>query len=399
MRWCAKAFDDVVAYGQEAHEISPERSSQGHGKVDVFVVKTRNVKTGQVEVRRARHVIVAGGGQAAVPAHVPQDHPRITHSSKYMHVVPRILPGRDHPHRIAVLGAGQSAAETFNDLHTRYPNSHTRLIIRGSALEPSDDSPFVNEVFEPHRTDAIYNAAPDIRAQDIRNAKETNYSVVRLTLLEHIYESLYEQRLDHTTEEEWPHRILNFRDIVRVEAISGKDGPLRLHIRDHNPSHNGTGAAKDETLDVDAVVVATGYERNLHEQLLVNAESLKPAATGETTPQGWQVSRDYRIKFKEGSVSPDAGVWLQGCCEDTHGLSDTLLSVLAPRAGEIVESIFGAAMVTPRFGNLEVDGSGEQAAKEAESQVNGALRSKITNGVTSANSFGQHLSGQTNGYF
>jgi L-ornithine N5-oxygenase len=40
-------------------------------------------------------------------------------------------------------------------------------------------------------------------------------------------------------------------------------------------------------------------------------------------------------------VSAQAGIWLQGCNEKTHGLSDSLLSVLAVRGGEIVASVFG----------------------------------------------------------
>ncbi|KFZ18580.1 hypothetical protein V501_01136 [Pseudogymnoascus sp. VKM F-4519 (FW-2642)] len=39
-------------------------------------------------------------------------------------------------------------------------------------------------------------------------------------------------------------------------------------------------------------------------------------------------------------VADTAGVWLQGCNERTHGLSDTLLSILAVRSGELVRSIF-----------------------------------------------------------
>jgi L-ornithine N5-oxygenase len=32
-------------------------------------------------------------------------------------------------------------------------------------------------------------------------------------------------------------------------------------------------------------------------------------------------------------------VFLQGCCEETHGLSDTLLSVLAVRSQEVVDAL------------------------------------------------------------
>ncbi len=34
------------------------------------------------------------------------------------------------------------------------------------------------------------------------------------------------------------------------------------------------------------------------------------------------VGRDYKVKFAPGAVADDAGVWLQGCCEGTHGVSE-----------------------------------------------------------------------------
>jgi len=62
---------------------------------------------------------------------------------------------------------------------------------------------------------------------------------------------------------------------------------------------------------------------------------------GGLPDEEWTVGRDYGIVFADGEVGDDAGVWLQGCNEGTHGLSDTLLSILAPRGGELVRSIFG----------------------------------------------------------
>jgi lysine/ornithine N-monooxygenase len=61
------------------------------------------------------------------------------------------------PLRIAVIGAGQSAAEVAIDLHSRLASipvagekTHTLdMIIRKGSLKPSDDSPFVNEIFNP----------------------------------------------------------------------------------------------------------------------------------------------------------------------------------------------------------------------------------------------------------
>ena len=348
MRWCAGAFEDVVSYGQEALEIVPGPSQPDSGAIDLFAVKTKNLQTGQLEIRRARHVVIAGGGKPSIPSYLPQHHPRVLHSASYMQRIPALLHDSSHPFRIAVIGAGQSAAEAFNDLHSRFPNSQTRLIIRGPALKPSDDSPFINEIFDPNRTDHVFNSAPDIRADDIQRAKDTNYSVVRLSLLERMYDSLYEQRLDYENEEDWPHQILNFRDIAGIDTSTGDEGPLHIQLRNNTPMHDGSGSPVNETLSVDAVVVATGYERNLHDQLLTHAEALRPKQGAGTCASRWEVSRDYKVKFAKGSVAANAGIWLQGCCEDTHGLSDTLLSVLATRAGEVVESIFGPDMTNSK---------------------------------------------------
>jgi L-ornithine N5-oxygenase len=53
----------------------------------------------------------------------------------------KILKDHQYPYKVAVIGNGQSAAEIFEFLHANYPNSQTRLLIKGSALRPSDDSP------------------------------------------------------------------------------------------------------------------------------------------------------------------------------------------------------------------------------------------------------------------
>jgi L-ornithine N5-oxygenase len=38
-----------------------------------------------------------------------------------------------------------------------------------------------------------------------------------------------------------------------------------------------------------------------------------------------EVGRDYGVRFSSGTVAPGSGVWLQGCCEATHGVSGRLI--------------------------------------------------------------------------
>jgi L-ornithine N5-oxygenase len=254
--------------------------------------------------------VIAVGGKPQIPASLPQHHPRLIHSSKYSTAVPALLPHQDAQYTIAIIGSGQSAAEIFNDLHSRYPNSITRLIIKGAALRPSDDSPFVNEIFDPDRVDTIYHQDPAHRHAAIALDRGTNYGVVRPELLEHIYAELYTQRIANPNEQHWQHRILANQQTTQVIDLQDQK-KVGLVLTDRSPTHE-----KSETvLTADAIIVATGYLRNAHVDILKQVSDLRPSAS-----ESWSVGRDYRVDLDPSKVADDAGIWLQGCNENTHGV-------------------------------------------------------------------------------
>ena len=76
-----------------------------------------------------------------MPMILPSYHPRVIHSSQYAQRVPQLLTDHSAPYRVAVIGAGQSAAEIFDNVQNLYPNSKTLMIMRSEFLKPSDDSP------------------------------------------------------------------------------------------------------------------------------------------------------------------------------------------------------------------------------------------------------------------
>jgi L-ornithine N5-oxygenase len=141
LKWCAAWFEAVVQYSQEVVEIKPQTYRQGGYAVDSFAVISRHSQTQELTVRRARNIVIAAGGRLSIPQPFPPTHPRILHSSQYSYRSPQILNDRQSSYQIAVIGGGQSAAEIFNNLHATYPNAKTRLIMKGAALRPSDDSP------------------------------------------------------------------------------------------------------------------------------------------------------------------------------------------------------------------------------------------------------------------
>ncbi|KAK4119058.1 FAD/NAD(P)-binding domain-containing protein [Parathielavia appendiculata] len=358
LRWCARHFDDVVHYHSEVVSISPV---QEDGPQKMFAVTSRNVKTGAVTTQRARNVVVAVGGQASIPKLFPAQHPRVLHSSQYAQLFPKILGDKSAPYRVAVIGAGQSAAEIFSNVQSLYPNSKTYMIMRSEFLKPSDDSPFVNCIFNPEFIDNIYPKPSAYRANLLADARATNYGVVRLELIEHLFEVMYHQkRTLGEDEKQWPHRILAGRDIVAVED-KGEVLGLKVALLPVPGAADGPLLA-EEQLDVDLVICATGYKRTAHVDMLKDTWHLLPEVTGgesvvssndrwlvetskadQRSTRVMQVGRDYGVRFGDGAVAAGSGIWLQGCCEATHGLSDTLLSVLSTRSGEMVRSIFGAS--------------------------------------------------------
>lgn len=312
LRWAAAQFHAQCAYGETVTGISPVLERE---QVVALDIHSRNAH-GETQVRRTRNVILGAGGTPRVPPVFASlnaaGHPRLFHSSQYLARV-AALDGDAPPRRVAVIGGGQSAAEIFLDLAERWPQAQVDLVMRGRALKPADNSPFVNEIFDPQFTDFIYAQPVEQRERILDQFRNTNYAVVDEKLIAHIYDMLYQQRVDGHGH----HALLTCHEIDDVDA-GGDHVSLHMHER-------FTG--KRVKQHYDAVVLATGYERRTHEHLLADVQPWL---------NGFDSKRDYRLRTRADFL-PD--IYLQGYCEATHGLSDTLLSILAIRSAEIAASV------------------------------------------------------------
>ncbi|MEB0164213.1 SidA/IucD/PvdA family monooxygenase, partial [Glaciimonas sp. CA11.2] len=310
LRWAASHFDHRCRYGEEVVDIEPVKEG---GKVTRLQVHSLDA-SGRAHTRLARNVVFGIGGVPSIPeAFDGVRDDRVFHAAYYLERIEALVQRNATPRRIAVIGGGQSGAEIFMDLVSRFSDVEVTLITRGKALMPSDDSPFVNEIFSPEFTDLIYHQPEELRRATLEKYRSTNYSVVDLDLIEKIYMLLYQQQVSGNKR----HALLPGRDVSEVRL--GSSGvELALCKRD---------SSETEPIQFDAVVMATGYRRDDHKRLLGSLESYI---------DGYDVERDYRLRTK-GDFLPK--IYLQGCCEDSHGLSDTLLSVLAVRSVEILESL------------------------------------------------------------
>lgn len=265
----------------------------------------------------ARNVVLAPGGKPHWPeVFAPlRDSGRVFHTNDYLsQVAPRLKPGQ----RIAVIGAGQSAAEVFADLAARPEQPRVDMILRGRAIKPSDDTPFVNEIFDPAQTDRFHGLPEEARAQTLHSLAATNYAVTDADLIEQIYETLYAQDVRGDDR-------LGLMAETRVQKAQQAGAQVALHL---------SGPSGSQVAGYDLVVLGTGYRRALDQSVLSDLIPWQAAS---------EPDRDYRLPMKNRF---EPGIFVQGFSEPTHGLSDTLLSVLALRSDEIaqqLETLHGSA--------------------------------------------------------
>ncbi|WP_395664377.1 lysine N(6)-hydroxylase/L-ornithine N(5)-oxygenase family protein [Methylocella sp.] len=309
-RWAAAAFEDRCCYGETVESVEPVSRN---GRVARLLV-TSVGSDGERRRRMASDLVVGVGGRPYVPpAFEAVGRSRIAHASQYMTRARPMMDATTKPMRVAVVGGGQSGAEIFRDIAERWPHVDVSLVLRDHALRPADDSPFVNEAFDPSFVDLLQGLSGERRKALLNSLRNTNYSVVDLDLIEQIYGLLYERRFAGAS----ACRLLTRRN---VEAVREVDGAVEIETRDVATDERG-----GERFDL--VILATGYRYDAHERILANLAS---------DLGGFEVDRFYRVKTPPSYASR---IYLQGCNEDSHGLSDTLLSILPLRASEIVDDL------------------------------------------------------------
>ena len=166
----------------------------------------------------------------------------------------------------------------------------------------------MNEIFNPEKVDEFYGLPNRAQKDAIHRNKATNYGVVRPELLDRLYESMYYQRLHESDGSRWQYKIVSRREVVGYEIQ--EDGRTRLKLKD---TVNGKISLSEDAFDM--IIAATGYIRDAHETMLRPTQSL--LETGK-----YDISRDYKVKYKKDAVSGNCGIWLQGCCQESHGVSN-----------------------------------------------------------------------------
>ena len=320
--WAAARVDEQVSYDSEVVAVRPVEQD---GEVTCFDVLARASGDDRLTSYRTRNVVVATGLEPRLPEDaVPSD--RVWHNLELMHRIDALA--ASGARRVLVVGAGQSGAEVVAHLHSRLPDAQVHAVFARYGYAPADDSPFANRIFDPAAVDHYFQASQDVRRMLFDYHRNTNYSVVDMDLIEDLYRREYRERVHGT------HR-LRIHNASRVTSTRETDDAVHVTV-EFLPS----GAS--ETLVCDAVVYATGYRSGDPFRLLGRA-----AALCERTDAGLaDLTRDYRVRTADNVT---AGIYLQGGTEHVHGITSTLLSNTAIRAGEILNSVVATRMTAASY--------------------------------------------------
>lgn len=312
LEWAAARMDHLVDYDSEVVDVRPVITDEVVEAFDVVARRGRGTTT----VRRARNLVVAVGLEPTLPPEVELSE-RVWHN---LDLLDRMegLPASPPPRRFVVVGAGQSAAEVTGYLHRTFPEAEVCAVFSRYGYSAADDNPFANRIFDPGAVDTYFHAPREVKRMLFDYHRNTNYSVVDGELIEELYRRRYREKVQGRCRL----RIMNASRVVGTEPL-----PDRVEVTVHHlPS------SSRRTLTADVVVYATGYQPVDVVELLGECGELC-----RTDREGMlRVSRDYRIAT---SVPTCGDIYLQGGTEHAHGITSTLLSTVAVRADEIVESV------------------------------------------------------------
>lgn len=224
--------------------------------------------------------------------------------------------------RVAVIGGGQSGAEIVDALLDLKAVSSIHWISRRPNFEPLDATPFTNELFTPGYVERFYGLPEPLRLAHTRRQVLASDGVSSSTLKK-LYRRLYEKKLEVSASADHGVSLRPHRDVV---AATRKGHEIQLMMR------NGFDDSF-ENIEVDAIILATGYR-------FVLPEFLKPLQTrialntiGEPV-----LGCDFSLMW-DGPA--ENRIFVLNAGRHSHGIAEPQLSLAAWRSAVIANAVLG----------------------------------------------------------
>ncbi|MBZ5763171.1 lysine N(6)-hydroxylase/L-ornithine N(5)-oxygenase family protein [Rhizobium sp. VS19-DR104.2] len=316
LRWAADRISVPVSYGAVARGIEWRG-----GRFAVSVARSADIDV-PIETIHARNIVVGMGYRPVLPEGIVPSL-RIFHNCNLLPSLEK-LPSRPNM-RFLVVGAGQSAAEVVAYLHETRGDAEVHASLRRFGYSPSDDTPYVNRIFDPSSVDEFYTAPPELKKRLLAYHLPTNYSAVDANLISDLYRREYEETVAGF-------RRLNIHRTTDVEQVVENEDGVSAVIRDIGGRHRSQ-------LKFDAIVFATGFQPFDLRDMLGSGIDADNAFDGPVP----FVNRDYSLELP----TIPGRIYLNGGVQHSHGLTSSLLSNVAMRSADILDAIAADARYEP----------------------------------------------------
>lgn len=293
----------------------------GCGVTDIVYDETFRVVAPSVQLR-SRGLSIAIGPAPFIPVAAQGFlHPAVIHSSAFATDFESVAAGRA-PHRVLIVGGGQSGAEIFQSLLGQ-PDRFARVdwVTRRNGLPPLDEAHFSNEFFSPQYARYFDSLSSSARSKDFLSKKLLNDGISQHTLGE-IY-----------------------RDLYFLRYLKGCDNKYNIHANTElislaGSASGGINAQLRNTLDNTAfelapsiVVLCTGYQYKF-------PSILENACRGRLDFQNFETDSGFRLIWDGPEDRP---IYLLNSGSQNCGVADRDLSLMAWRAASVVNSLLDYA--------------------------------------------------------
>lgn len=307
LRWCSDNLRKVDVRCS-SHVTSLHPITENQGKVALWEVTCAD---GQKYT--AKRVVYGAGRQAYVPEPFAEiGSEKVIHASRLVEKLYAHKP--DAINTIAIVGGAQSAAEAYQECLRRFPLARVHLIMRSIGLVPYGGSKFTNDLYSDAFVDSFYGAPEAARRWVLAAMHDSNYAGVTPSTLESLFRFHYLQRMEENSRAQ----IHTQCEILEATPVSAG---INMHWTE-GPNNHSTR----ETFDL--VILGTGYQNS-------TPPLLREAARNLGAPT-WNLTRNYRADI---ACVPGVSLHTLGVNEATHGISDTLLSVVGTRAQIVLEDM------------------------------------------------------------
>ncbi|CAG9619284.1 lysine N(6)-hydroxylase/L-ornithine N(5)-oxygenase family protein [Sutcliffiella rhizosphaerae] len=281
-----------------------------------YEVKVKNTVTNETHVYFTKHIVVGTGSVPFLPENVVQNE-HIIHTSDYLQAAEDIKNARS----VLVVGSGQSAAEVFYELLENQKHFQYSLtwLTRSPQISQLEMAKLGQEVFSPDYVSYFQSLSYSKRKDAIDRMDTVRNGVDKETLI-NIYNLLYNRSV------EGKERNITIQPLTEITGINETDGKLEVHCLQWEKE-------MEFSIEVDKVVLATGYKPNIPQWIWDKKEELE-----------WESPREFKVDEKFRLIQKgkkDHHIYISTNLEHSHGTAATNLSLAVMRNQAIINDVAG----------------------------------------------------------